>query len=146
MGEERDPLQDELDELFADLCQVSRFTGIRHGFRPRVDSFLTGDPPLLTVVVELPGLDPERIALVVEERVLHVAGERLRPAPGSGRLYQQMELDYGAFQRRIQLPHPVDVDGSSARYADGLLTIELPLAPQRPRNERTSIPVKGLST
>ena len=140
---DRDRIQEELDELFADLCQVSRFTGLRQGFRPRVDSFLSADPPQLTVVVELPGLDPETIQLIVDERTLLVAGERPRPSTKSaGRLYQQMELDYGAFQRRIQLPQPVDVEGASAHYERGLLTVELPLAPQRVLQERFSIRVR----
>jgi HSP20 family protein len=140
---DRDRIQDELDELFADLCQVSRFTGLRHGFRPRVDSFRSSDPPQLTVVVELPGIEPETIQLIVDERLLVVAGERPRPTAGPGRVeVQQMEIDYGPFQRRISLPEPVDVEAASARYERGLLTVELPLAPARPRQERTSIRVR----
>jgi HSP20 family protein len=140
---DRDRIQDELDELFADLCQVSRFTGLRHGFRPRVDSFRTADPAQLTVVVELPGIDPETIQLIVDERTLVVAGERPRPATGHGeRQYQQMEIDYGPFQRRIQLPEAVDADAANARYERGLLTVELPLAPARPPQARALIRVR----
>jgi HSP20 family protein len=140
---DRDRIQDELDELFADLCQVSRFTGLRHGFRPRVDSFRSADPAQLTVVVELPGVDPDTIELVVDERMLVVTGERPRPAAARAeRQYQQMEIDYGPFQRRVQLPEAVDVDSASARYERGLLTVELPLAPARPRQERASIRVR----
>ena len=139
---DRDRIQDELDELFADLCQVSRFTGLRHGFRPRVDSFRAADPAQLTVVVELPGIDPDTIELIVDERMLLVAGERPRPATAQAeRQYQQMEIDYGPFQRRIQLPEAVDVDGASARYERGLLTVVLPLAPTLPRQERAFIRV-----
>ena len=140
---DRDRIQDELDELFADLCQVSRFTGIRHGFRPRVDSYRSADPAQLTVVVELPGIDPETIQLIVDERLLLVAGERPRPvAARAERQYQQMEIDYGPFQRRIQLPEAVDVDGASARYERGLLTVELPLVATKPRQERAVILVR----
>ena len=32
-----DKLQEEIEELFADLWQVPRFSGIRRGFRPNVD-------------------------------------------------------------------------------------------------------------
>ena len=39
-----DKLQEEIEELFADLWQVPRFSGIRHGFRPNVDCFHTDDP------------------------------------------------------------------------------------------------------
>ena len=142
---DRDRIRDELDELFADLCQVSRFSGLRHGFRPRVDSFRSVDPPQLTVVVELPGIEPDTIQIVVDERTLVVAGERPRPAPGPGRVeVQGMEIDYGPFQRRINLPEAVDVEAAHAHYERGLLTVTLPLAPARPRQERTSIRVRGL--
>ena len=48
----------EIEELFADLWQVPRFAGLRHGFRPAVDCFVTDDPHQLNVVVELAGIDP----------------------------------------------------------------------------------------
>ena len=54
-----DDLQDEIQELFDDLWQVPRFAGMRRGFRPQCDCYLTEDPRTLHVVVELPGVDPE---------------------------------------------------------------------------------------
>ena len=53
----------EIEELFADLWQVPRFSGIRRGFRPPVDCFFTEDPPQLVVVVELAGIEPDSIEL-----------------------------------------------------------------------------------
>ena len=53
-----DKLQEEIEELFADLWQVPRFSGLRTGFRPNVDSYHTDEPHQLTVVIELPGVDP----------------------------------------------------------------------------------------
>jgi HSP20 family protein len=46
-------------------------------------------------------------------------------------VYQQMELEYGPFQRRIQLPDGVDAAAARATYDRGLLKIVLPVA-QRP--------------
>jgi HSP20 family protein len=138
---DRDRIQEELDELFADLCQLSRFTGLRHGFRPRVDAFRTEEQ--LRVVIELPGIEPETIQLIVDEHTLVVAGERPRPQLGRGRVaVHAIEIDYGPFERRINLPEAVDVDAASAHYERGLLTVELPLAPEKPRQERTAIKVR----
>jgi len=53
-----------------------------------------------------------------------------------------MEIDYGPFQRRVQLPEAVDVDAASARYEAGLLTVVLPLAPSPARQERAFIYVR----
>src|SRR5256885_9361008 len=102
-----DKLQEEIEELFADLWQVPRFSGIRHGFRPNVDCFHTDDPHALTVIVELPGVDPATVSVVAGERALLVTGERRRPRV-SGRVYQQMEIEYGSFQRQIRPAQDVD--------------------------------------
>ena len=97
-----DRLQGEIEELFADLWQVPRFSGIRNGFRPAVDCFFTDDPPQLVIVVELAGVDPDTIELAVEERALTISGSRARPRV-PGQVYQQAEIEYGRFERRIPL-------------------------------------------
>jgi len=93
------------------------------------------------VIVELPGVDPKSIHVVAADRVLVVAGERCRPKL-SGR-YQQMELEYGSFQRRISLAEPVDTTNATARYEKGLLVVELPIAEKAPKRERVIIAIGG---
>jgi HSP20 family protein len=138
-----DRLQGEIEELFADLWQVPRFTGQRHGFRPAVDCFRTAEPPLLTVVAELPGVDPESVQVAVEERSLHLSGARPRPRV-DGQVYQQMEIEYGPFERTIQLAVDVDVEGASAGFERGLLTITLPIAERPARRQAVAIVVRRL--
>jgi HSP20 family molecular chaperone IbpA len=38
-----------------------------------------------------------------------------------------MEIDYGPFERTINLPNHIDVDGVHAEQEDGLLWISLPI-------------------
>jgi HSP20 family protein len=123
----RDRLHEEIEELFAELWQVPRFAGLRHGFRPNVDCFHTDEPHALTVVVELPGVDPATLHVVAADRLLVVAGERKRPRVPA-RVYQQMEIDYGPFKRQIRLAEDVDPARATARYEHGILTVELPVA------------------
>ena len=126
-----DRLQGEIEELFADLWQVPRFSGSRHGFRPAVDCFTTEDPPQLVVVVELAGVDPESIELAVEERALTISGNRARSRV-AGQVYQQAEIEYGRFERRIPLARDIDAASATAAYEAGLLRITLPLARRAP--------------
>ena len=135
-----DKLQEEIEELFADLWQVPRFSGQRHGFRPNVDSFHTDDPHVLTVVVELPGVDPQSVRVVAGERVLVVAGERKRPKV-AGRVYQQMEIEVGPFQRQVRLAEDVDPAQARASLEHGVLTVELPVADVAPPPGRVTIEV-----
>ena len=134
-----DKLQEEIEELFADLWQVPRFSGIRHGFRPNVDCFHTDDPHALTVVVELPGVEPGSLQIVAGERVLLISGERKRPKV-PGRVYQQMEIESGAFERQVRLVEDIDPERARASLQHGVLTIELPVAEQ-PHAGRIAIAV-----
>ena len=136
-----DRLHEEIQELIDELWQVPRFAGGRRGFRPQVDCVRSEDPPALHVVVELPGVDPSELKVVAADRVLVVAGVRQRQ-PLEGR-YQQMEIEYGPFQRRIPLDEPVDTTAATARYEHGLLTVELPIATKAPPVERVLITIAG---
>ena len=107
-------LQREVREFFDELWQVPRFAGARRVLRPHVDCYHTDDPHELTVVVELPGIDPRDVHIVATE------------------VFQQMEIDYGAFERAVPLIEEVDPEGANASYERGLLTIVLPVVEQRP--------------
>jgi HSP20 family protein len=136
-----DRLHGEIRELVDDLWHLPRFAGGRRGFRPQADCVRSEDPAALHVVIELPGVDPASIKVVVADRMLVVAGERHRP-PLSGR-YQQLEIEYGSFQRRIQLDEPIDPAAASARYEQGMLTVELPIAAKPPTADRVLIRIRG---
>jgi HSP20 family protein len=134
-------LQGEIQELFAELWQVPRFSGMRSGFLPQCDCYRTDDPPALHVVVELPGVDPSSVQVVAAGRALVVAGKRDRPRVPGAR-YQQMEIEYGVFQRQIDLGVDVDAGRASATYQAGMLRIELPLAPSTPARRRVRVEVE----
>ena len=121
-----DELQGEIQELFDDLWQVPRFAGVRRGFRPQCDCYLTDDPPTLHVVVELPGVDPASVEVVAAGRTLTIAGTRERPERPAAR-YESLEIEYGAFQRRLELPAEVDSAATNATYERGMLKIVLPI-------------------
>lgn len=134
----RRDLQDEIEQLFADLWQVPRYAGRRHGFRPQADVYRSDDPPAFGVVLELPGVEPADVHVDATPTLLVVSGERRRPqAP---RRVVQMELDYGPFHRKLTLPEEVDVSGATATYERGLLTIVLPVA-RRP-TDAVSVPIE----
>src|SRR3954447_1753303 len=123
----------EMDELFGDVFERALGPRNRGAFSPAVDVFYEGDPPRAVVHAELAGIDPDEISLEIEGRELILAGHR-RPADAEGRVYQQLEIDFGPFRRRIPLGADVRPDSASATYRDGILRVELPLvAPERAR-------------
>jgi HSP20 family protein len=134
-------IHEELEELFADLWQVPRFAGLRRGFRPHVDCYRSEKPRAVTVIVELPGIEPDDVSVEVTERTVLIGGVRRRPTLADRVSYRQMEIEYGPFQRRVTLAEDVDPAGAEATYERGLLTVVLPLA-QKPRTGRVTIQLR----
>ena len=132
---------DEIEQLFADLWQVFPFSrGLRRSYRPEVDVYRSEDPATLTIVVELPGVDPAEVQLAAAPKALLIAGVRHRPRDCGH--YQQMEIDYGPFQRQVTLDEDVDPEQATATYARGILTITLPVAPKPASRASVSIRVR----
>lgn len=134
-------LKDEIDELFADLWQVSRLTGIRRAFRPPLDCYRTEDPATFTILVDISGVDPDAVNVTTADRMLVIAGERKRDEPGA-RTYQHMEIEYGPFERAVQLPDDTDPAAAQASYDRGLLRIVIPIAERPARTGRVPIDVR----
>ena len=132
-----DRLTHEMEELFADLCQVPRLVASCRGFRPSVDVYRSESPAVYTVVFELAGVDPDATELVLADGLLVIRGVRRRSA-GDHRVVH-MELDYGPFERRVPITDPVDPDAVNATYQRGMLVVTLPVA------ERPSHPLRGSS-
>ncbi len=81
---------------------------------------------------------------MLHDGALIIAGERLRPAK-CDRRYQQMEIDHGPFQRRIQIHEQVDAKAASATYENGLLQIVLPIVKRTTGSVRVPIDVRSKS-
>ena len=116
----------ELDALFGDLPGGGgRPTG--GAFSPPVDVYYVADPPRAVVHVELAGIRPSELELAVRGRELILAGLRRPTGAGEERVYQQLEVQHGAFRRAVALGADVDATAAQASYEDGILTVELPI-------------------
>jgi HSP20 family protein len=108
-----------------ELWEVTRFSGVR-GFLPQCDCYCTDDPPELHVLLELPGIDPDAVRVEASGTALVVSGVRERPHPPSAH-YHQVEIEYGPFERRIEVAEDVDTDAMTMEYEAGILRLEIPL-------------------
>src|ERR1051325_7465644 len=79
------------------------------------------------VEFDLPGVDAGSIDLTVERNVLTVHARRERGAV-DGVEYLVGERPHGTFSRQIFLGDTLDTDRIAANYADGVLTVKLPVA------------------
>ncbi len=93
---------------------------------PPVDVYQTETD--VVVLVEIAGISDEEVELEVEGNTLIVRGER-KPLPGpSRRVYSQMEIAHGPFQRQLVLPAEVNPEAVKVVYKCGILEIVLPKA------------------
>jgi HSP20 family protein len=109
-----------------ELWEVTRFSGRRRGFEPQCDCYRTENPPAVHLLLDLPGVDPDAVRIVALGTTLVVSGVRERPYVVGGR-YQQLEIEYGPFERRIELADDVDTEQATATYEAGMLRLEVPL-------------------
>ena len=92
-------------------------------FVPATDIFETDEA--LTVILEMPGIDKDKVDVKVENDVLQIEGwidfsryEGLQPV--------YTEYNIGNFARSFQLSSKIDQDRISAELRDGVMTLVLP--------------------
>jgi HSP20 family protein len=113
-----DPFR-ELDRLSQALGTAARPAAMP------IDAYRNGDSFL--VQFDLPGVHADAIDLTVEKNVLTVHATRSRPeADGVEMLVA--ERPQGTFSRQLFLGETLDTEHIEAEYADGVLTLRLPVA------------------
>jgi HSP20 family protein len=92
------------------------------------------------VRAELPGIDPERdVEVTLADGMLHIRAERRREEKVEHEHYYREEIRYGSFSRLVPLPEGCAEEDVTADYTDGILTVRVPLAPEK--GEATKVPV-----
>ena len=76
-----------------------------------------------TVSVELPGLDEKDVKVTVEDDLLSIAGEKKVEHTDDKTHFS--ERSYGSFTRSFTLPSDADRNAITAKFAKGVLTLEI---------------------
>ncbi len=98
------------------------------------------DDARLVVRVEIPGMRKDEFRIEVLDDALVVSGEKHFERESSEGRYRVLQCAYGSFRRIIPLPTQVLADQANARYAEGVLRIELPKAsPGRPKSHTINV-------
>ncbi|SJM59399.1 Hsp20/alpha crystallin family protein [Gulosibacter sp. 10] len=97
-----------------------------------IDVYRQGEQ--FVVKVDLPGVDAETIDVDVEDRTLTIRAERKRPEGGEDFEWLTSERSFGTYARQLTLGPTLAVDRIEADYADGVLTLTIPVAEEaKPR-------------
>jgi HSP20 family protein len=112
---------------------------------PPVD--ITEDKDKVTVTAELPGFKEDEVQIQLEGNLLTIRGERNFEQEKEGKNYHRIERAYGQFIRSFTLPNNVDRENIRARFADGLLVIEMPKREDaRPKQIKIGVETSGRTT
>ncbi len=88
----------------------------------------------VVVRMEIPGMERDDFDISVIDNHLVIRGEKRAQRERQDGHFYVMECAYGAFERVLPLPAPVDEAGARAHYRRGVLTVTLPkTAPARSR-------------
>ncbi len=97
-----------------------------NAFAPPTD--LAETPDAYEVRMELAGVDPEDVNITVssDDQTVVIEGTRRASRVDGSCRYLNLEIQYGDFARVVRLTAPVDRDGATAGYDNGMLLIRLP--------------------
>jgi HSP20 family protein len=85
------------------------------------------------VQAELPGLGKGDIDVEVDGNVVSINAELRHPRAKPDEKALRTERFFGARRRTFALPHAIDAASTTARYADGVLSLALPKQAERAR-------------
>jgi len=118
-------------KMWADACAaMERADRLRRQFfhhtKPHweapIDVFETDNA--LTILVAMPGVELDSISVTLNAGALTISGERPLPGELQGAHILRMEIPYGHFERRIDLP-PVPFQISGRHLSNGCLMLRL---------------------
>jgi HSP20 family protein len=133
---------DPEDRMWSQACELIAEAERLHRqfFRlARVQDAPAWEPPIdvfedereIAILVAMPGVPAERVQVAHEAGVLVVRGTRPLPFEGARFRLRQLEIPYGAFERRIALP-PGDFEVGRPELSQGCLVLRLrKLSPSR---------------
>ena len=132
-------LQQHVDELFEELVFRPWAIATQPERRPALDLYETPDAYL--VDVDLPGMPPDEVRIIVAGQSLTIAGQR-RPALPEQATCKHLARPHGAFRRSLELPLPVMAADAVVEFRHGTCRIVLPKKPlSEPSPSASSSPV-----
>lgn len=92
--------------------------------------------------MNVPGVDPEKINVTVEDNTLRVSGSHEEEKEEKKKHYYHKEIRKGSFERVVSLPQSVLKDKVSAEYKNGTLVVTLPKANVEESSHKVQVHVK----
>lgn len=134
----------DVRRLFEDLSRQrpERRHQITGECLPLLDVFETTDA--IDLLLDVPGVAPANVRVLVKAGVVIIAGEKDRPDPAArgAASFHLVERDFGRFARAVRVHVAIDAANASATLRDGELRVRLPKIEER-RGRGIMVPVSA---
>jgi HSP20 family protein len=137
-------LHQEVRRMFDDLAR--RRPDRRHVVSgeclPLLDVFETDRT--IEIVLDVPGMPPDALRILIKSGVLLIAGEKERPEPGlrGPASFHLVERDFGRFVRAVRIHTAFDAGSARARLREGELRVVLAKIQER-RGREIAVPIES---
>ena len=120
---------------FTEEFGVKCFEG---GAYPKVNVYEYEDK--IGIVAEIPGLSKKQVNIEVEDNVLTISGDKHNVADDNSAKIIRRELKHSSFKRSFQLGDQLDAEKVSAKFEDGILSVNIPkIEPEQPKKKSVKI-------
>ena len=139
LASETADLSEDVRRLFRDIERQTGGRAAAGQCTPSLDVLETDE--LIELVVDLPGVAPDRLRILLKGGAVVIAGEKdSDPREASAGAYHLVERVYGRFARAVRIAAAVDGARAKATLVNGELRIALPKIHDR-RGEPRIVPV-----
>ena len=122
MWKEACDLLDQAERLHRQFFRLSTSRRTRPVWEPPVDVY--EDEREIIIIVALPGVSAERIEVTIEMNALVIRAESSMPFGRADCEIHRLEIPYGYFERRIELP-AVRLEAGTRELSNGCLILSL---------------------
>ena len=117
-------LQSDINRLFDAFMSPFDRNDYNNNVMPKLDIAEMKDK--YEIKAELPGMDEKSINLSIDDGLLTISGEKKSETENKDKGYYLKECSYGSFSRAVRLPENIAEDKIAAKFANGVLTIDMP--------------------
>lgn len=124
----------------ASIVREREVSGKAH-WVPNTDVYVTDTG--MVVKVELAGMRSVDLQIIVEGNRLRISGQRADGCRAPKCTFILMEINYGTFERELELPAGYDLKEAKAAYLNGFLRIDVPLATNHPESKNAKVTISS---
>ena len=110
-----------LDTIFRSVNPM--FAECERAWSPQIDVIDT--PREIFITAEIAGVEKDDLDVEINQRAIRISGRRLPRPQLEQASFRLAEIQYGHFERTLNLPASIDPEVVSATYTNGLLQLRM---------------------